>query len=323
MHYYSAVCDRRGGAFMPSGQNAMLISIIVPLYNVKSYVEDCLLSIARQTFDGACEVLVVNDASTDGSETLAQHLLDRMPSHMEGRMLQHDHNRGLSAARNTGLQSARGRYVLFVDSDDMLAPSCLEALYGAAESNGADMAYGGYGQFADENPSVVEVHNEPYVMAWNKLIRRDFIEARRLRFVEGLIHEDNPWRFALMVSEPRVVSVGEVTYLYRVRPGSLQTCPDHDRHYEAWCRILTEYGRILADLPLEKRARYVGELERQKALFFTMTAKWADRRKLRRLYGIIRQVGPHPACSKASFHYRLPACIGFAAYCKFHKYYLC
>ena len=109
------------------------VSVIVPIYNVKAYLKECLDSLERQTLNGI-EVIMVNDGSTDGSELIAAEYSERNPNF---RLLNRE-NGGLSAARNTGLESAQGKYVYFLDSDDFLADNAMELLYSKAESEDLD-----------------------------------------------------------------------------------------------------------------------------------------------------------------------------------------
>ena len=109
------------------------VSVIVPVYNVKSYLNECLDSLLSQTLDGI-EIIMVNDGSTDGSESVAAEYADRYSNFK----LINRENGGLSAARNTGLDMAKGKYVYFLDSDDFIAANTLEILYNKAESNDLD-----------------------------------------------------------------------------------------------------------------------------------------------------------------------------------------
>ena len=107
-------------------------SIIVPVYNVEQYLEQCLESILAQNYDDY-EVICVNDGSTDSSREILTAWESRMP---QMRVIDRE-NGGLSAARNTGFEAATGEYVVFVDSDDWVEPTMLNRL--TAECNGTDM----------------------------------------------------------------------------------------------------------------------------------------------------------------------------------------
>lgn len=89
------------------------ISVVVPAYNVASYVERCLLSVLQQTRP-AEECLIIDDASTDNSIALCERLIANYDGPTRFKILHHDHNRGLSAARNTGIDAATGNYIYFM-----------------------------------------------------------------------------------------------------------------------------------------------------------------------------------------------------------------
>ena len=110
----------------------MKISVIVPVYNVESYVEACLRSILRQTFRDL-EILVVDDGSTDSSGEICE----RLSREDERIHVFHQENGGLSAARKTGLKAASGEFVAPVDSDDLLSPAYMEKLLNACLQNHA------------------------------------------------------------------------------------------------------------------------------------------------------------------------------------------
>ncbi len=99
-----------------------LLSVIIPVYNVEAYLNDCLASVCAQTVDGGMEIILVDDCSTDGSLALCREWAQRDSRIV---LLRHEQNRGLSAARNTALAQARGQHVTFVDSDDTLSPDAL------------------------------------------------------------------------------------------------------------------------------------------------------------------------------------------------------
>ena len=102
----------------------MKISVVIPIYNVKPYLERCIQSVLRQTFKDM-EIILVDDGSTDGSGDLA----DQLATHDSRIRVIHQENHGLSVARNVGLQNASGEYVIFLDSDDeWLLPNGIETL---------------------------------------------------------------------------------------------------------------------------------------------------------------------------------------------------
>jgi len=298
------------------------ISIIVPVYNVASYIEACMQSICEQTFKDF-EVILVDDCGTDRSMELAEETVRRCA--LTTSILHHEHNRGLSAARNTGLAAAQGEYVLFVDSDDQLMPQCLELLYRQADRTRADMTFGGFETFGDKERTH-HPHGTPYVMAWNKLCRRSFLIDNGIQFIEGLIHEDCPWSFEIECKARKITMVPDITYRYLIREGGLQTAGDYERHFNAYCTILLAYTKTIAESHLhyhKSQSQYTEWFEIQKALFFSMTMHRGTDGQLHELYRMIRSLKPFPKFSKADCHYWMPEGLGYMWYKKFHKYHLC
>lgn len=91
-----------------SDDSCVLVSIIIPVYNVAPYIEDCLRSVMRQTYAGPMECLIVDDCGTDESIHIAERLITEYNGPIHFDILHHNHNRGLSAARNTGIENAVG-----------------------------------------------------------------------------------------------------------------------------------------------------------------------------------------------------------------------
>ena len=111
----------------------MLVSIIVPIYNVADYIEKCLLSVLNQTYRNI-EVVLVNDCTPDNSIEVVQIILEGYKADRQIQILHHTINRGLSAARNTGIDAAKGEYIFFLDSDDWISEDCIERMLQLAAS---------------------------------------------------------------------------------------------------------------------------------------------------------------------------------------------
>lgn len=112
------------------------ISVIVPIYNTKPYLEECIESILDQKINVPVEVLLIDDGSTDGCADIC----DRYAARDARVRVIHQENQGLSAARNAGIDAAKGRYYSFIDSDDVVLPGFLQTLYDACERHDAYMA---------------------------------------------------------------------------------------------------------------------------------------------------------------------------------------
>ena len=120
------------------------ISVIIPVFNTEPFLANCLASIYGQTFRNF-EAIVVDDGSTDGSASIAKAIAEK---DLRFRIVTQE-NKGLSEARNAGIEAAQGDWITFVDSDDMLAPNFLQALFDAIMQTGADIACSGKLHFGD------------------------------------------------------------------------------------------------------------------------------------------------------------------------------
>ena len=117
----------------------MLISVIVPVYNVERYLRQCLDSLINQTYN-ELEVIMVDDGSKDSSGKIC----DEYSEKYDNFKVVHKENAGLGMARNTGFEHIKGEYVTFVDSDDYLEPDCIATLYNELRNKDVDMCKGGF-----------------------------------------------------------------------------------------------------------------------------------------------------------------------------------
>lgn len=105
-----------------------IVSIIIPVYNVEAYIEECLHSVSNQTIPEQLECLVVDDCGCDNSATIAKRYIESYTGKVKFQFVKREKNGGLSAARNSGLRMATGKYVYFLDSDDYIKPGAMETL---------------------------------------------------------------------------------------------------------------------------------------------------------------------------------------------------
>jgi CDP-glycerol glycerophosphotransferase len=206
------------------------ISVVVPVYNVEEYLDECLTSLLRQTARDL-EILIVDDGSTDSSVAIAQAYADRDD---RIRIIERP-NGGLGAARNTGIEAATGDYLAFLDSDDVLPPTAYELLLTSLEKTGSDFATGnvhrltaaGTSQapflarvFARDRPKTHvsrfrELLSDRIVP--NKLWRRSFWDRYAFRFPIGMLHEDIPVTIPAQFLARSVDVISQPVYYYRVR----------------------------------------------------------------------------------------------------------
>lgn len=122
------------------------ISIIIPIYNVESYLRKCLDSIMEQSFS-CFELLLINDGSTDASAQICQEYVEK-----DDRIRYFEkENGGVSSARNFGIKHSSGEYITFIDSDDWVEPNYLEILYKAMKEQDADIVVTNYYTFREED----------------------------------------------------------------------------------------------------------------------------------------------------------------------------
>lgn len=244
----------------------MKISIVIPIYNVSAYVESCLESIRKQSFKDL-EIILVDDCGTDNSMEIIRGYL-KSHNFGEVRIIHHAHNRGLSAARNTGLGAATGDYVYFLDSDDELKNCCISEMVASLKNQSYDFVIGNYEVTGDDKPALTLSDGEIlgnkeilhsyaegrwYMMAWNKLCRRDFLLSNDLFFEEGVLHEDVIWSFKLSCKANSMYVVQKPTYKYNIRTASIMTGTPIERDvnqymkaFEAMTKFLANEGRQTA-----------------------------------------------------------------------------
>ena len=234
----------------------MDVSIIIPTYNVASYIIECLESVASQTYRGSLECIVVDDCGTDDSIALADNFIQHYLGKIDFRILHREKNGGLSAARNTGLNKAKGEFVYFLDSDDYITPDCIESLVEVAKHfPKVEIVQGGivntkgtiiYDSTRFKTPQLLEDRKDIYyklvfgelpVSSWNKLIRRDFLKENSIDFYEGVIHEDVDFLYKLAAHVTSFALCPVISYCYRVqREGSILSTTNDDRSTQS--RIL-------------------------------------------------------------------------------------
>ncbi|MDD5950395.1 MAG: glycosyltransferase family 2 protein, partial [Bacteroidales bacterium] len=244
------------------------VSVIVPVYQVRDYIRDCLQSLIDQVNPPPYELLLVDDCGKDDSVELALQFLSSTTNPPPYQLLRHEANRGLSAARNTGIAAAEGDYLFFLDSDDKLAPDALSLLYTAARQHGADVVIGQTSLMTDDpawmdNQTGILWQREETLKAYiaeqwsemgcNKLIRSTFMREHGLQFKEGLLHEDNRWSLYLAFSKPSIYCIPERTYVYRnVRPGSIMNSYSM-RNIEHLLGTLSEFARLAVEEGIAER----------------------------------------------------------------------
>ena len=194
----------------------MKVSVIVPVYNVESYLDKCLNTLVKQTLQ-EIEIIIVNDGSKDNSEKIIEKYLKKYPEKIK---YIKKNNGGLSSARNEGLKYASGEYIGFVDSDDYVSLNTFNLMYKKAKEKNFDLVVCNLNYVYETKTKMVsagldkDLENEDevkknivflYPAVWNKLYKKEILDS--LKFKEGIWYEDVEFNFRVY---PRVKSIGYV-----------------------------------------------------------------------------------------------------------------
>lgn len=210
-----------------------LISIIVPVYKVEAFLDQCIKTIVKQTYRNL-EVILVDDGSPDRCPAMCDAWAKR---DLRIRVI-HKENGGLSDARNAGLEIAKGDYIGFVDSDDVISMRMYERLVQVAEDTGTDIIECNYLRFEKEIPAEKSLQLENIRcydteealeqlicestfqhISWNKLYRKEIFQT--LRFEKGKLHEDVFLTYQAFGMCRKAAKIDEVLYYYRQRSESI------------------------------------------------------------------------------------------------------
>lgn len=212
-----------------------VISVIVPVYNVDSYLTQCMDSILSQSYE-ALEVILIDDGSTDGSGPLCDAYEKKDP---RVRVI-HQKNGGAASAKNAGLRIATGEYLTFVDSDDFLEPGAYLFMVSTLESYGADVVQSGFRNvFTDlQEERIAQDPLREYeaieylrrytsdwtcALLWDKLYKRALFEG--IFFEEGHIVDDEFFTYQGVMNAQKIVFAPNVIYNYRKRKSSVMLSP--------------------------------------------------------------------------------------------------
>lgn len=211
----------------------MLLSVIIPIYNVEKYLARCLDSVINQSYSNL-EIILINDGTPDNSVEIAEFYAQK-----DQRIsIYHQKNAGLSEARNTGMRYATGEYIAFLDSDDWLEPDAYEHLVAILEENDADIAVGRTIRTVEKKdhefvkPMIAVLNQKEYIRkyfkigsqtieyyVWNKLYKREIIEGTEQP--KGLYAEDVPSMFMYLLKASKIVVSNKVIHNYFVNQKGL------------------------------------------------------------------------------------------------------
>lgn len=208
------------------------LSIIVPVYNVRLYVEECIKSLISQNYENF-EIIIVDDGSTDGSSSVCDSLQSLSPRII----VIHQDNGGLPAARNRGLEAATGDYICFIDSDDIVAPEMFKTLIEKLEEHDASVAICNFEVFnkiqtfasnryhnevinySDDNP--ISFYRAALDSSCNRVFKAEAIKNIRFEPKSKVAQEDYWFQIRLFTHIDRIVTIEDGFYKYRQRGSSI------------------------------------------------------------------------------------------------------
>jgi glycosyltransferase involved in cell wall biosynthesis len=225
-----------------------LISVVVPIYNVEQYLSRCLKSVINQTYKNL-QIILINDGSTDKSLSICLEYKEND----KRIIIVNQENGGLAKARNVGIEAATGDYIVFIDSDDYIANTYIESLYGLLIENDADIAICGYKKTTIDNEKsdgynemtiyngrelVREIYDLDMVklmVAWNKMFKLSAFKDRR--FPVGMLYEDFVLMIKMLYDADRVVVTDEKLYFYYQREYSITNQKFTKKHLDCLLQI--------------------------------------------------------------------------------------
>lgn len=194
--------------------NTGLVSIIVPIYGVEKYIENCLHSLFKQTYSNI-QYVFINDCTKDRSIEVLESIMSIYPEREKNcTIINHNINKGLAAARKTGINNSNGEYIMHVDSDDYLELDAVERLINAARIANADIVMGGSfvvsGKTKVQSPCIPKLSKEELINGmltrkilpsiWGKLYSRYLYEGNKdVQHIEGLDYGED------YVTVPRLI----------------------------------------------------------------------------------------------------------------------
>lgn len=238
----------------------LLVSIIIPVYNVENYLPQCLDSVLAQTYNNL-EILLVDDGSTDQSGSICDNYAQKDPRII----VFHTRNKGLSAARNFALSHCHGDYIQFIDSDDWMEKDSIETMVNAVASHHASMAVCGYYNERKKMPSnenriryetiffgdeILQTYLSDFGIGnivWNKLYKADLFEE--IRFPEGRDFEDIATTYKLLDLCHCLVTLDRLLIHYRFRASSIAHTHSLKNLVDHWLAYYERYEALNKRFP--------------------------------------------------------------------------
>lgn len=256
----------------------MRLSIIIPVYNVEAYIEECLESVYNQDIEDF-EVLCIDDKGNDNSIQIIKEFIKKNNIN-NLRIIHQTKNKGLSEARNTGINHATGKYICFLDSDDKLEKGGLEKLLIKAETNDLDIVEGKVIEVFETDCNISlgtdvsnrqdseimdgdqyfknSIQSNQYLpIAVSKIFRKELLK-NGIYFMPRIKFEDEEFSPRAIISAKRVQYIDEPFYIYRRRENSITTNMFNDNSwYESYMKVIESLERFASGIKNKKSYKYL------------------------------------------------------------------
>ena len=271
-----------------TGNKSPVLSVIIPVYNVEKYLAECLESVLEQSFENI-EIICVNDGSTDSSEDILKKYAMR---DSRIKIISQD-NAGLSEARNVGIRAAAGKYIYFVDSDDVVEQNAFELCVNDMEKRELEYLCFNVIGFGEEIDNIKRAgflnrtyykrylneekiysgqelfrelvgRNSFIVTTWSCMLLKSAVIEHDLFFHKGILYEDEGWMFIVLMSLSRCGCLNKTLYKNRVRSNSItMSSISFDNAYGIFASM-SDIGKYISSHPecVERGEQGVPEIER-------------------------------------------------------------
>lgn len=269
--------------------NEVDISIVLPIYNVDKYLSACLDSIIEQQVENV-EVIAINDCSSDESLTILRQYAEK---YTFIRVINNPQNCGLAFTRNLGIEEASGKYVYFMDADDVLKKNALNNMLHFAELNKCEIVICNADRINEEGKiiesnvvgennidhsivsgkklfSLFQVTNCRFYMSWLGLVNREFLNKNNIRYINYILHEDMYFAFAVLMNAQSSAFLNITVYSWRKRELSITAKREGIDNFKGYLKTYIEIFKFYTNnndnVDLETRKsieKYLDEIKRR------------------------------------------------------------
>jgi len=243
------------------------VTVIIPAYNVETYIKDCIDSIKNQTLE-SFEAIIINDGSSDNTATVIENEISNDPRFR----LYQQTNKGVASTRNRGLSLAKGEFIYFMDSDDIIEPDTLENTVEMARAENLDIVHFNAVPFYEGSLSESFFSKSNYIRrlpaipdniyremmksgqyrcpVWLYLVRRQLLNDLKIQFIDGIIHEDEAFTLRLVCSTEKQGFKEEPFFKRRIRENSIMTSPRSLKNVKGFLEVFDYLARWETDADL-------------------------------------------------------------------------